>query len=52
MLYEPDPQQRRKYRQDCGIDNKDSATDAERIQVEMWQAGQRDGQSSERLSAG
>ena len=44
---EPDPQQRRKYRQ-TAVDNKDSASDAERIQVEMWQAG-RDGKSSERL---
>ena len=44
---EPDPQQRRKYRQ-TAVDNKDSASDAERIQVEMWEAGQ-DGKSSERL---
>ena len=44
---EPDPQQRRKYRK-TAVDNKDSASDAERIQVEMWQAGQ-DGKSSERL---
>ncbi len=45
---EPDPQQRRKYRQ-IAVDNKNSVTDAERIQVEMWEA-QRDGQSSKRLS--
>ena len=45
---EPDPQQRRKYRQ-IAIDNKNNVTDAERIQVEMWEA-QRDGQSSKRLS--
>jgi tetratricopeptide (TPR) repeat protein len=44
---EPDPQQRRKYRQ-AAVDNKSSASEAERIQVEMWEAG-RDGKSSEKL---
>tara|TARA_Y100000590_G_scaffold348510_1_gene399567 strand:- start:449 stop:1954 length:1506 start_codon:yes stop_codon:yes gene_type:complete len=44
---EPDPQQRRKYRQ-TAVDNKNNASDAERIQVEMWEA-QRDGKSSKRL---
>ncbi len=46
-INEPDPQQRRKYRQ-TAIDNKNEGSDAERIQVEMWEAG-RDGKSSERL---
>ena len=44
---EPDPQQRRKYRK-TAVENKDNGSEAERIQVEMWQAGQ-DGKSSERL---
>ena len=44
---ESDPQQRRKYRQ-IAINNKSGVADAERIQVEMWEA-QRDGQSSKRL---
>ena len=35
--------------QTCNTDNKNNVTDAERIQVEMWEA-QRDGQSSKRLS--
>ena len=44
---EPDPQQRRRYRQ-TAVDNKGNGSDAERILVEMWEA-QRDGQSSKRL---
>jgi tetratricopeptide (TPR) repeat protein len=46
-INEPDPQQRRKYRQ-TALDNKSSVSDAEKILVEMWKAG-RDGKSAEKL---
>jgi len=45
---EPDPQQRRKYRK-IATDNKNNVSDAEKIQIEMWEA-QRNGQSSKRLN--
>ena len=42
-----DPIQTRKYRE-TAVSNKDNVSDAERIRVEMWEAG-RDGKSSKKL---
>jgi tetratricopeptide (TPR) repeat protein len=47
FIQEPDPQQRRRYRQ-VAVDNKESVSNAEKILVEMWEAG-KEGKSGKRL---